>query len=393
MHALVRPEDAEKTRRALDAERLLDLRSRAFRTQDGWIALPLSCAAETAHDSSGKHEALLCWCGTSLPVAELHPPEHCMGRGPRAALITACGKALAGGTPHLVAAILNPKDFPRRWEKVGDIVMFAPTGLFDESTEAGAAFKHAPSLVRSKLLKTIATALGARCLGIQSRIDQSLKRKSTARLIWPEETMDGWTQHRENGIIYGLDVTRSMFSSGNGTEKARVASFPCAGETVVDLYAGIGYFSLAYLVHAGVAHLHACEWDEDALIALRSNLKANGVADRCTVHPGDNATSLPAFRRTAHRVNLGLIPSSEAGWPTAVAALRSDGGMLHVHANVCTDDEVEWTALLVERIRNLAAMEGHDWEVRQQHVERVKWYAPKIRHVVVDVSCTLRTNT
>ncbi len=29
-----------------------------------------------------------------------------------------------------------------------------------------------------------------------------------------------------------------MFSSGNITEKLRVASFDCSGETVVDLYAG-----------------------------------------------------------------------------------------------------------------------------------------------------------
>ena len=29
-----------------------------------------------------------------------------------------------------------------------------------------------------------------------------------------------------------------MFSAGNITEKLRVASFNCSGETVVDLYAG-----------------------------------------------------------------------------------------------------------------------------------------------------------
>ena len=37
----------------------------------------------------------------------------------------------------------------------------------------------------------------------------------------------------------------------------------------------------------------------------------------------------------ADHVNLGLIPSSEPGWPVACAALRSDsGGWLHVHGNV-----------------------------------------------------------
>ncbi|KAK6298374.1 hypothetical protein J4Q44_G00314290 [Coregonus suidteri] len=50
---------------------------------------------------------------------------------------------------------------------------------------------------------------------------------------------------------YEFDVTRCMFSAGNITEKLRVASFNCSGETVVDLYAGIDYFTIPYLVHAG----------------------------------------------------------------------------------------------------------------------------------------------
>lgn len=38
---------------------------------------------------------------------------------------------------------------------------------------------------------------------------------------------------------YEFDVTKCMFSSGNITEKLRVAGFDCRGETVVDLYAGV----------------------------------------------------------------------------------------------------------------------------------------------------------
>ena len=36
-------------------------------------------------------------------------------------------------------------------------------------------------------------------------------------------------------------------------------------------------------------------------------------------------------------MNLGLIPSSEEGWPTACAALKPHtGGILHIHANVAS---------------------------------------------------------
>ena len=45
-------------------------------------------------------------------------------------------------------------------------------------------------------------------------------------------------------------------------------------------------------------------------------------------------------KNIADRVNLGLIPSSEQGWKTGCAALKSDtGGVLHIHANVNSKEE------------------------------------------------------
>ena len=51
----------------------------------------------------------------------------------------------------------------------------------------------------------------------------------------------------------------------------------------MDLYAGIGYFTVPYLKHARALRLIACEWNPHAVEALRRNLSDNGVADRCTV--------------------------------------------------------------------------------------------------------------
>mgnify|MGYP001792452919 CR=1 FL=1 len=36
------------------------------------------------------------------------------------------------------------------------------------------------------------------------------------------------------------------------------------------------------------AHVHACEWNPNAVEALRRGLVRNHVSDRCTVHSGDN---------------------------------------------------------------------------------------------------------
>ena len=54
----------------------------------------------------------------------------------------------------------------------------------------------------------------------------------------------------------------------------------------------------------------------------------------CVTH---THTQQVAPRGIADRVNLGLLPSSEAGWPAACAALNpSSGGWLHIHGNVCS---------------------------------------------------------
>lgn len=162
-------------------------------------------------------------------------------------------------------------------------------------------------------------------------------RQSQAALLDSKPGDDGWVSHRENSILYIFDVTKVMFSSGNGTEKMRVAKFDCSEEVVLDLYAGIGYFSLPLLVHAKAKHLHACELNPDSVDALKRGLAANGVSDRCTTYLGDNqlTATAEAIVGKCDRVHLGLIPSSELAWPLACNALRRDKvGVLHVHANV-----------------------------------------------------------
>jgi len=184
--------------------------------------------------------------------------------------------------------------------------------------------------IGSDLWPRVASSLGAKRLAKQAANSGNAYRSPEVQVLGGE---DGWVTHIDNGIKYRFDVTRCMFSAGNVTEKVRVANMDCRQETVVDMYAGIGYFSLPYLVHAGAAFLHACEWNPAAVEALRINLQLNDVMDRAVVYQGDNREVCPVG--VADRVNLGLIPSSRAGWPTACRALKPhSGGVLHIHDNV-----------------------------------------------------------
>ena len=75
-----------------------------------------------------------------------------------------------------------------------------------------------------------------------------------------------------------------MFSSGNVSEKARIARIDVRGETVLDLYAGIGYWTLPFLVHGRAERVHACEMNPFSIEALRRGLHA-APATRAVVFP------------------------------------------------------------------------------------------------------------
>lgn len=206
----------------------------------------------------------------------------------------------------------------------------------------------------------------------------------------------GWVTHVDNKIKYTFDVTLCMFSAGNVTEKLRVASLSCQGQTIVDLYAGIGYFTLPYLMHAGASRVHACEWNPAAVEALRKNVQLNGVADRCTIHVGDCRQVCP--ERVADRVNLGLIPSSADGWPAACRALNPERECcwMHVHENVeCKPGTSEakhelWqnrAGQVCAAMEDLLRHHGRGWTVTCEHIERVKSYAPRVDHLVFDLRC------
>ncbi len=248
------------------------------------------------------------------------------------------------------------KLLPSGWQVLGDIVIVTLREELEvRKAEIGRALLSLYPGCRTVLLDR----------GIKGRV-----RQPEREIIAGEGTE---TIHRENGCSFKLDALRIMYSKGNFYEKKRM-SRSGRGETVVDMFAGIGYFSIPMAVHSKPKKIFAIEINPVAFGYLRENIRLNNVGDIVEPVPGD--CSVVTQRRIADRVIMGYLDAYEY-LEAGISALLP-GGILHYHEAV--PEAVERRP--VERIVHASEKLGRRAEILE--VRRIKKYAPGVWHVVVD---------
>lgn len=248
------------------------------------------------------------------------------------------------------------KFLPSGWQVIGDIIIVSlKRELENRKEEIGRALLSLYPGCRTVLLDH----------GIKGNM-----RQPTREIIAGEKTE---TIHKENGCLFMLDAMRIMYSRGNLAERRRMSKSG-KGEIVVDMFAGIGYFSIPMAVHSKPRKIFAIEINPEAFGYLKENIKLNKVGDIIEPVLGDCAVATPCG--VADRVIMGYLNAHEYLEQSIRALLH--GGIIHYH-------EAVPGAVMhrpVERIIEAAGKLGRKAGIIK--VWRIKKYAPGVWHVVVD---------
>ncbi len=186
------------------------------------------------------------------------------------------------------------------------------------------------------------------------------------------------TVHEENGCLYKLDVAKVMFSKGNVKERGRLAKLVKKGETVVDMFAGIGYFSIPIAKTGKPKRIYAIDINPVSVHYLKENIRLNHVEN--IVIPILSDCRKVRLGSIADRVIMGYLPNTHEYLPFAFQSLKKEGGIIHYH-DLASKGEA-WDDI-ISKLEIVGYKHGYELK-RITHKRVVKEYAPNIFHVVID---------
>jgi tRNA (guanine37-N1)-methyltransferase len=200
-------------------------------------------------------------------------------------------------------------------------------------------------------------------------------RTRRIRVIAGEKVLE--TVHKEYGLVFKMDVSKVFFSPRLATEREIVANQVSPGETVIDMFAGVGPFSIMIAKTRDPAVVYAIDSNPDAVKYMEENIDLNKVK---TVKPilGDAREKIAGLE-PADRIIMNLPHSARNFLPEAIRALKP-GGIVHFY-EIMEEGEIETR---MNEMRSLAVKE--DRVMKQLARREVKSYSPSLNFYAFDLS-------
>jgi tRNA (guanine37-N1)-methyltransferase len=223
--------------------------------------------------------------------------------------------------PHLLASL------PRAIDIVGDIAIIeVPPELNPHKNIIGEAV-----LKTHKNVRTVAAKAGA---------VSGIYRLRDLMVIAGEPKTE--TVHKEHGCQYHLDLARVYFSPRLSYEHKRVASLVEEGETVVDLFTGVGPFAILIARTHKNVKVYAVDVNPHAVEFLKKNIRLNRVESK--VYPILGDAKQIAHERlcgAADRVIMNLPEKALEFVDAACESLKRTGGVVHFYSFARASDSLE----------------------------------------------------
>ncbi|NYT19514.1 MAG: class I SAM-dependent methyltransferase family protein [Methanosarcinales archaeon] len=248
--------------------------------------------------------------------------------------------------------------FTPGYEIVGDIALI-------EADEPEAQ-RIADALL--KVHKHVKTVLGA-----VSAVEGEFRTRRFKVLAGEQRTE---TVHKDHGCKYKVDLARAYFTPRLSTERQRIVSQIGENDVVLDMFAGVGPYSIP--IAKKCKKVIAMDKNPDAIHFLKENVKLNSIGN-IEVFEGDANEIARNFEGIADHVLMNLPHSADAFLDAAIY-VTAPHGIIHYYGMTHEDDLFDSSIGLIEAA---AKKVGRGIEVVE--CRTVRSYAPHQYNVCIEV--------
>lgn len=247
--------------------------------------------------------------------------------------------------------------FNPAYEQIGDIAII--------DRHEPDAQRVAGVLLRQNRIKTVLQA--------ETSVSGEYRTRSVSILAGEKRTV---ALYRENECRYLLDLSRVYFTPRLSTERMRIASQILDGETVVDMFAGVGPFSILIAKRLPGTHVYAVEKNPDAVRYLKENVKLNRVRN-VEILEGDARDVVSGIKGADHVIMN--LPHTSIEFLGAAFGVIKNGGIIHLYAISHEDDLFDG---ILKKIEAAAGKSGLHIVPLDKRV--VRPYAPYQYNICID---------
>lgn len=190
-------------------------------------------------------------------------------------------------------------------------------------------------------------------------------RTRNIRVVAGEKTTE--TLHREYGMTYKVDISKAFFSPRLATEREAVARQVKEGDVVIDMFAGIGPFSIMIAKSRRPRAVYSIDLNPDAVELMKENIRLNRVSN-VTPILGDARKAVEGMEKADHIV-MNLPHSGREFVDSALEALKP-GGIIHYY-EILEEPDVQGA---IDFIADAARRHGR--VMKELARRKVKSYSP-----------------
>jgi tRNA (guanine37-N1)-methyltransferase len=199
------------------------------------------------------------------------------------------------------------------------------------------------------------------------------------------------TVHRESSCLFKVDLEKCYFSPRLSFERMRIATQVTTGEVVVNMFAGVGCFSILIARNAKPLKVYSIDVNPVAIRYMEENIRLNKARYIVEAVEGDSREVITRkLLNAADRVLMPLPEKALEYLDYAFMALKPTGGMIHyydfVHAGRGEDPVEEAKRKVSEKLRDANVFSKYTFG------RVVRSVGPRWFQVVLDMNVREKTN-